>query len=266
MPLPSDIGSSRPGSRHAPLAILDASQSIEWYDEMPDVDLENLSYKTVPAVVPRRGERPRDYLDRVRAEALKAHRARAIPVGIGGEHTLLVPLVEALLETRKSRDFSVVVFDAHSDLRKEFNGNPWSHACSTRRVVEMGLDATVVGVRSLLPDHYKAGARLVFPEDIRTGRWKKMLAGVKRNVYISIDIDVLDLGLMPAATNPEPGGLLWAEFSKVLEHLMCGRNFLAGDVVELCPPAGPAYAAVTAARVLTRLIALAEKSRSKVKS
>lgn len=263
IPLPFDAGSSRPGSRFAPAAILKASQSIEWYDETLDVSIENLSYQTVSPLAPRRKEKTRAYLDRVREAAVKAHQHHSVPVGVGGEHTLLVPLVEALVASRKSKDFSVVVFDAHSDLREDYEGNPWSHACSTRRIVEMGLDATVVGLRSLLPEHRKAGARLIFPEDIRSGRWKSMMAEVKRSVYVSIDVDVLDLGILPAATNPEPGGLSWDEFSTVLTHLMTGRHFLAGDVVELCPPAGPAYAAVTAARVLTRLIALAEKSRTR---
>lgn len=263
IPLPLDVGSSRRGSAKAPLEILKASQTFEWYDEALDFSLENLSYQTVHPLVLRRGEKVRAYLDRVRAEALLAYRRRAMPIGIGGEHTLLSPLVEALLAHRGARDFSVVVFDAHSDLRKDFEGNRWSHACSTRRIVEMGLDATVVGLRSLLPDHRRAGARLIFPEDVRSGRWKKMLSKVKRNVYVSVDVDVLDLGIMPAATNPEPGGLSWSEFTEVLIHLLRGRTLLAGDVVELCPPAGPAYAAITAARVLARLIALAEKSRRK---
>lgn len=263
IPLPYDAGSTRPGSRFAPRAILEASQCIESYDETLDVDLERLSYRTMPPVVPRRSERARVYLDRVRRAALDVHRRRAIPVGIGGEHSLLVPLVEAVAASRGKKDFSVVVFDAHSDLRLDSGGNRWSHACSTRRVVEMGIDTTVVGLRSLLPEHRSAGARLIFPDDIRRGRWKKMLGRVKSNLYVSVDVDVLDLGIMPAATNPEPGGLSWTEFSDILAFLFARRTFLAGDVVELCPPAGPAYAAATAARVLVRLIALAEKSRSR---
>ncbi len=209
LPLPFDSGSSRPGSRKAPAAILDASQSIEWYDETVDWNLEKLAYQTRPPMMPKKGERPRAYLDRVRAAALGVYRRGAIPIGIGGEHTLLVPLVEALAAGRADKQFSVVVFDAHSDLRESFDGNPWSHACSTRRVVEMGIDATVVGLRSLLPEHRAAGARLIFPEDIRNGSWKMKLGEIERDVYISIDVDVLDLGIMPAATNPEPGGLSW---------------------------------------------------------
>ncbi|MBI4179149.1 arginase family protein [bacterium] len=263
IPLPFDAGSSRPGSRHAPRAVLDASQTIEWYDECYDVNLEHLPYRTHDPVVPRPREKTRAYLDRVRAAARTAYRQNAIPIGLGGEHTLLVPLVEALVESRPKKDFSVVVFDAHSDLRKDFEGNPWSHACSSRRVLEMGIDVTVVGLRSLLPEHRDAGARLIFPEDIRGGRWKRMLSAVKKNIYVSIDIDVLDLGIMPAATNPEPGGLTWSEFTDALTLLFKDRNFLAGDVVEYCPPAGPAYAAVTTARALVRLIALAERSRSR---
>lgn len=242
--------------------ILDASQSIEWYDETLDISLEKLAYQTIPPIVPKRGEKTRAYLDRVRASALKAYQAKSTPIGLGGEHTLLVPLVEALVESRRGNtDFSVVVFDAHSDLRDTFNGTPWSHACSTRRILDMGIDATVIGLRSLLPEHRSAGARLIFPDDVRSDKWKKMLESVKRSIYVSIDIDVLDLGIMPAATNPEPGGLFWHEFSEILVHLFRGRHFLAGDVVELCPPAGPEYAAVTTARALTRLVALAEKSR-----
>lgn len=234
---------------------------MESYDEIAAVDLENLAYDLSPAVAPRRREPARHYLDRVRSAALCAYDRSAIPIGIGGEHTLSVPLVEALASSRGRKDFSVVIFDAHSDLRDTHEGSRWSHACSTRRIVEMGLDTTVIGLRSLLRDHLKAGARLIFPDDIRSGRWRKMLNGLRKNLYISIDLDVLDIGIMPAVTNPEPGGLSWWEFSDVLAHLFRSRRFLAGDVVELCPTRGPSYAAVTAARALVRLIALAEKNR-----
>ena len=260
IPLPYDAGSTRPGSRLAPKAILDASQCVESYDELLDVDLQRLRYRTAPPLVPKRGERQRAYLDRVRAAAALAHRQGAVPIGIGGEHSVLAPLVEALAGARGKKDFSVVVFDAHSDLRKVHNGSLWSHACSTRRVVEMGIDTTVIGLRSLLPEHRRAGARLIFADDVRKGRWKRMLAGIRKNIYLSIDVDVFDLGLMPAATNPEPGGISWGEFSDILTHLARSRTVLAGDVVELCPPAGPSCAAATAARALVRLVALSEAS------
>lgn len=261
IPLPFDAGSTRPGSRLAPRAILEATQYFECYDEVADVDLESVPFRTAPPIAPRRNEKTRAYLDRVRAAALTAHQKKSIPIGIGGEHTLIVPLVESLVAARGSTDFSVVIFDAHSDLRDEHEGTRWSHACSTRRVMEMGIDTTVIGLRSLRPDHRNAGARLIFPDDLRHGRWEKMMSRVKRNIYISIDVDVLDLGILPAATNPEPGGLTWDEFTRVLIALFHKRTFLAGDIVELCPPAGPAYAAFTAARCLTRLVAFAEKSR-----
>src|SRR3984957_1866356 len=145
------------GTRNGPAAIIAASRNMELYDE----ELQMESYKkfgiaTLPAIETQEGT-----LEKVLGELYTAELAvlgdGKLPVALGGEHSLTPPLVSAA--ARKFPGLSVLQIDAHADLRESYHGNPASHACAMRRVVEV-CPAVQVGIRSLSVEEAEAIPRL----------------------------------------------------------------------------------------------------------
>lgn len=198
------------------------------------------------------------------AQALAAH---AIPVLLGGEHTITLGALRAFKQSLKKR-IGVVQFDAHADLRAEYKGDPFSHASVMRRAIQdLGIPLVQFAVREISPEevevrevhgitHYDAYflARVGLPE-------KPLPEDFPQDIYISFDLDALDSSLMPATGTPSPGGINWRETHFILEA--CARNHLiAGiDVVELAPIPGLHHADFTAAKLAHLLMALAWEER-----
>ena len=179
---------------------------------------------------------------------------RKIPVILGGEHTITAGALGGFGLFK--RPVGVVQFDAHADLRDTYEGSPYNHACSMRRVLDYGFDLFQIGVRSLSLDE------AVFRRDHQIGHLDAMdIAGngvpssilpddFPMNIYISIDVDCLDPSLMPATGTPEPGGLTWFQMAEALETIISGRNVVGFDVVELAPIPGFHSAEFTVARLI----------------
>src|SRR5947209_3373582 len=133
------------GTEHGPQAILDASSQMELYDEELNCCPIEVGVYTMPIL---------DYRGMDHAGALQATgdatrqvlQHGQIPLTLGGEHSLSAPVIAAVHE--RYPDLSVIHIDAHGDLRDEFEGTPLSHASVERRVVEMGIPLTEIGVRS----------------------------------------------------------------------------------------------------------------------
>ena len=128
----------------------------------------------------------------------------AVPVVLGGEHTVTVPAVEAVAPD------CFVCFDAHLDLRASYDGTEWSHACVTRRVLQTVDEAIIVGARTGSEAEWERAAAadvtVVKPAEVDT--W---LADPpefeEKSVYCSVDIDAADPGFAPGTGTMEPGGL-----------------------------------------------------------
>lgn len=178
-----------------------------------------------------------------------------IPVLLGGDHTASVGAVQAAAQ--RFPDLRVVILDAHLDLRTEYEGQRWSHACTARRIMEAVGDGRVVqlGVRSGTREEWEFARRhcrwatgvLAMPETVR-----EELAS--RPVYLSVDLDVLDPACAPGVGNPEPGG---PGFTDLLEaiYAMRGLPVVAIDLMETAPPLDPSGAtAVAAAKLLREMV------------
>ena len=127
------------GTAKGPAAVWEASAQIELWDDELGVDLSPLRMHNAPAVVPEPEELPRAYLDRVQRLAVRLHEHAGLVVGVGGEHSVTVPLVFAAAgEVPDLSGVTVVQFDAHADLRDEYHESPWSHACAMRPSVDAG--------------------------------------------------------------------------------------------------------------------------------
>ncbi|WP_418282819.1 agmatinase [Halorubrum sp. DTA98] len=194
----------QPGTRFGPNRIRRFSTTYDDYDHRTDTHFSELGVHDAGDVHP--WDDVREYLDHLAAELRSVVFDAAVPVTIGGEHTVTYAGVEAV-------DPDVlVVCDAHLDLRDEYGGNPWNHACVTRRSLEVADRAIVVGARTGSPEEWSRAegddVDVVAPEDAR--RWIDDLdeeSFADESVYCSIDVDGLDPGFAPGTGTMEPFGL-----------------------------------------------------------
>lgn len=208
-----------------------------------------------------------EVLDRITAAVDTALDCGAVPVLLGGEHTVTLGALRALATRAKQRGepLGVVQFDAHADLRQSYEGDPYSHACVMyRAAADLGLPLVQFAVRDFCREeaatrerlgvtHYDARflARVGLPE-------KPFPEGFPHNIYITFDLDGLDSSLMPATGTPSPGGLNWREAQFILERCVAGRRVAGLDVVELAPIPGLHHADFTAAKLTHLLMGLAQ--------
>ncbi len=229
------------GTGRGPQAIIEASRQLELYDDELDQETYRIGIHTGKEIA---GETfsPPEMAEAVYQEAARLLKDEKFLVALGGEHSLSLGPVRAL--SRGYKDLSVLQLDAHADLRDEYQGTKYNHACIGRRLLELA-PLTQVGVRSLNREqrdyirsekklHVFYASRIVNRED-----WiEKVLSSLSPNVYLTFDLDVLDPGIMPAVGTPEPGGLGWYETLNFLRRLTEKKRVVGFDLVELAPQPG----------------------------
>lgn len=250
------------GASRGPAAILRASSYLEWYDE----ELSRLNFQAgITTVKPLGAEKSPEKMAETVAKACKKllKQGKFIAM-LGGEHSISFGLYRALRE--KYPDLSVVQIDAHTDLRQELQGSPYSHGCVMRRICETCRRTAQVGIRSLSHEEalfIKENRKAVyFAHQIREKRgWlRNMLKQLGRNVFLTIDIDGLDPSVVPHTGTPEPGGLGWYETLDIIRAVFRERNVVAFDLVELAPTPYSAPSDFLAAKLVYRLIGYKFKS------
>ncbi|MHC4314719.1 MAG: agmatinase, partial [Planctomycetota bacterium] len=155
---------------------------------------------------------------------------------IGGEHSISIGSVKAHAQNHK--DLTVLQLDAHSDLRDEYNGSKYSHACVMARITEF-CPFLQVGIRSMDSSEKERmdNNRVFLAKDILNDKnWiKKIISKLSKTTYITIDLDVFDPSIIPSTGTPEPGGLSWYDVLSLLKAVSENTNIVGFDVVELCP-------------------------------
>lgn len=249
------------GTAAGPRAIIQASQQVELFDGTGEPAAAGI---LTEAPVVFAGRSPEEDLAAIRTCVEAILDAGRLPIGLGGEHTVTFPCVEALW--RRRQDFGVVQFDAHADLREEYGGTPWSHACVMRRVHELGVPLFQVGVRSLSrPEaEYRARHGIGHLDAAAAGgAWPEPLLpdDFPPNVYLTFDVDALDPAVVPATGTPEPGGLGWYQALAAIAAVARRRRILAFDVVELAPVPGLHLADFAVAKLVYAIIGTIEHCR-----
>jgi agmatinase len=247
------------GTRNGPAAILAASRNMELYDEELELEpYKEIGIHTLPAIDTSDGT-----LDEVITEIFTAQLGlledEKFTVALGGEHSLTPPLVSAT--AKKFKDLSVLQIDAHADLRDEYHGNPASHACAMRRVVEV-CPAVQVGIRSLSVEEAQAIPHLrtsvYWAKDIARAPMKswiaKVLADLSPNVYLTIDLDGFDPAFVPATGTPEPGGLDWMQVTSLIRAVADHKKIVGMDLVELLPQPGDHASDFLAAKLVYKCL------------
>jgi agmatinase len=253
-PIPYDATATlKPGSRDGPRAIINASKAVEFYDDELDKNY-SAGICTLDELEP---------LDNSEAMSSRIYQAvqKLVSDGkkvitLGGEHTVSVGAVKAVKESCKN--LSVLHIDAHADLRDENCGNKLNHGCTARRVLEI-CPVVEVGIRSLSQEEAefikKGKLPVFFAREMSDDSWMDTaISKLSENVYVSIDLDALDPGIMPSVGTPEPGGLSWQQLLKLMKKLSEKKKVVAFDVVELCPIPGNITPDFLAAKLIYKLI------------
>jgi agmatinase len=256
LPVPSDSTTEwHSGSRNGPSSIIDASYYLEWYDLELQRELYGMGIHTLPELEPTY-DNPEAMAHRVYQATSSLLRSSKFIVMLGGEHSISVGAVRAHVE--KYPGCSVLQLDAHTDLRDEYLGTRYGHACVMRRVEEL-CPITQVGIRAIsLEEKEHASNKGLRPFFLENNMIPlpidEIIQTLKDDIYISIDLDVFDPSIMSAVGTPEPGGILWQQALSLLRAVSQKKNIIGFDVVELCPAQGPAACAFLAAKLIYKLI------------
>jgi agmatinase len=228
LPVPYDGTSTWiKGADKGPAAILEASANMELYDIETDSEVYKKGIYTASPV--NENKSPEKMTAEVYKAALKYVSDKKFLVTLGGEHSVSVGAIQAYSEVYEN--LTVLQLDAHSDMRPEYEGSRFNHACAMSRAVE-GCPVVHVGIRSMDVEEkkYINPARIFYPN------WmEKVVDLMSDNVYITIDLDVFDPSIMPSTGTPEPGGLFWYEVLNLIRKVNEKSNIVGFDVVELCP-------------------------------
>jgi agmatinase len=246
MGVPLDCTSTyRPGSRFAPLEIRKELLELEKdADGRNFFDLKFHDAGNVDMIYGNAGK-TLEIIEEAVGDILKEN-AKAKIISLGGEHLITLPVVKKLLQKEK---FSVVSLDAHLDLKDDYVGEKLSHSTVMRRISELGVSVLEIGVRTYDNNELDYAKREVKFCGTDEGDISKILAGVKGDVYLSIDMDVLDPAFAPGVENPEPGGMAFNQLRGIMEKL--GKKIIALDITEVCPPYDQGgMTSVAAARLL----------------
>jgi agmatinase len=267
--VPFDVTSTyRTGARFGPNAIRQASLNIETYSFRTGIDVEDLAlYDLGDLHVLTATEKTLERIALVIKDLLEAGKT---PVMIGGEHTITLGNAKGLGD--KASRTAIVSFDAHLDLRNEFMGLKLSHTTFMRRLNEEVKPTKIVevGTRAVCKEELvyakKAGIEFFTAQQVRnegieqiTKQLREKLAKCK-NIYLSIDMDVLDPAYAPAVQNPEPEGLE----THTLLDLVCGicdKRVIGIDVLEVAPDYDHGTTAIQAAKTIFEALCCLEKSQ-----
>lgn len=257
LPVPYDSTTDwRSGTRDGPRAIIDASRYLELYDLELKREIYRVGIHTLPEIQPDMTS-PENMTQRVYTVARELLDKNKTLLMLGGEHSLTLGMVKAYRERHQA--LSVLQLDAHADLRDSYLGTRFSHATVMRRVCEL-CPIVPVGIRSLSEEEHRfideAGIKPVYANGLILAgdSINHIIATLSNEVYITIDLDVLDPSIMSAVGTPEPGGIGWYELLNLLREVARYKRIVGFDLVELCPDEGPRSCAFLAAKLAYKLI------------
>lgn len=253
LPIPFDKTSTwMKGADKGPEALIDASQYLEFYDIETNSEVLNNGIFTAPTIQATTSE-----ILMSKTEAAVSHYLadNKFVVSLGGEHSVSVGVIKAF--AGKYADLSILHLDAHADSRDSYEGSRYNHACVIARAREYTKNIVSVGIRSMDVSE-RSGMdrkRIFFAYEIYdSDSWiQKAVRLLSETVYVTIDVDVFDPGIMPSTGTPEPGGLGWYLVMKLLRAVSRAKRIVGFDVVELCPSSAKASDFLAAKLVYTLL-------------
>lgn len=251
--------SFRPGSRFGPNRIREASLGLEEYSPYMDKHLEEVAYFDA-GDIPLPFGNPKRSLDMIYDYAKKILDQDKFPLGLGGEHLVSWPIFQAVYE--KYPDLKIIHIDAHADLREEYEGETLSHSTPIRKVSELIGPENVYsfGIRSGMREEFqyaKESGMHMYRYEVAEPLEKVLPELKNSNVYVTIDIDVLDPAFAPGTGTAEAGGISSKELLKAIQLIAASDlNVIGADLVEVAPAYDPTEQTAIAASKFIREILL----------
>ena len=258
------------GANKGPREIIKASHQVELFDE----DLNKEPYKTIgiktlkPFPIKKKMKDALEQIENINKVLLNS---KKFPLILGGEHSLTCGSIRPFI--KKFKKICLLHFDAHADLRNSYNGNKFSHASAIRRCLDNpNVNVVSFGIRNISSNEInyfnknKNRINIFWAKDKKKWNLKKFKKMIKnRKVYITFDVDGLDLSLMPATGTPEPGGLFWNETINIIKIAAQNSDIVGGDVNELSPIKGFDSYNFLAAKLAYKIISYSFEFRKKTK-
>ncbi|MBS3809120.1 MAG: agmatinase [Desulfobacterales bacterium] len=245
------------GSGQGPYHLLNASFELECLDEETLLDWRELGIHTVSGLVPAKV--PEQAVEEIEKEAAKYLGDGRFLFSVGGDHAITIGLSKAAAASYP--DIGVLQIDAHLDLRDQWNGSRYNHACVIRRIAEdLKIPFVQVGIRSFCPEEYDyIKTRHLYPFYAHNlnpadDSWMDdVVYALPENVYISIDLDGLDPSVLPGTGTPVPGGMTYRQVVELIRRVGSEKNVVAADINELAKVEGSVVSEFTAAKIATKV-------------
>lgn len=215
-------------------AFLEASEHMETYDIETDSEVYKQGIHIIDPLT--EDESPEAVFRAVYHSTRKLLETGKFLTFFGGEHSISIGIIKAFYE--KYPGITVLQLDAHSDLRPEYHGSPYNHACAAHDASKH-TNLIQVGIRSMdtaeLP--YLNREKCYFAKDMygETSWMQQSIDQMTDKVYITFDLDVFDPSIMPSTGTPEPGGLDWDTVIRYLRMVFTQKEVVGFDIVELAP-------------------------------
>lgn len=237
LPVPYDGTSTWiKGADRGPQALLEASFNMEFYDIETGTEVYRKGIATLPPLT--EDSTPESMAEEVERRMDTLFDDGKFPVLIGGEHSVSIGAIRSA--AKRYPGMSVLQLDAHTDMRDTYEGSPYNHACVMARAKEVAGNVVQVGIRStcMAEEGQNIVADNVFHAHVlkRRSDWvRDVLGRLAPDVYVTIDLDVLDPAYMPSTGTPEPDGLAYRDVLDLLRAVAEEHHVVGFDLVELCP-------------------------------
>ena len=235
LPVPYDGTSTwQKGADKGPEAFLSASENMELYDIETNQETYKIGIHLLEAV--KENGSPEAMSKAVYGVVNEQIKAKKFVTMFGGEHSVSIGAIKAHYENYK--DLTVLQIDAHADLRPEYEGSKFNHACALHEASK-NTNLIQVGIRSMDSSEleHMNKSKVYFGHRIHDNHsWMgHSIEQMTEDIYITIDLDAFDPSELPATGTPEPGGLTYYQMLTYLKMVFKQKNVVGFDIVELCP-------------------------------
>ncbi len=247
------------GTGNGPEKVLEVSDYLEMYDEESGTEPYLRGIRTATPIELPEIKEEKDVEEAGRLFQKYFENKKKL-LTIGGEHTITYPIFKEALKYYPKT--GVLHLDAHGDLRDEYEGSRYNHACVMRRVADTGVKMVSAGIRAISAEEMQFinsnsdRIKLFLAHHIydNTGWLEKALSFLPDEVYLTIDVDVFDSSVIRATGTPEPGGLSWYYILKLLKNIFLRKNVIAVDIVEICPDPPYEVSTYSVAKLIYKII------------
>lgn len=242
------------------MAFMEASANMELYDIETDSEVYKKGIHILPELDVKGS--PEKVFSEVYRNTRQLLETDKFLTFFGGEHSISIGIIKALYE--RYPDITVLQLDAHADLRAEYNGSKYNHACALHDAAH-NCNLIQVGIRSMdkSEEEFLNQRQTYFAHRIHEsdGWMKKVIGQMTDKVYITVDLDVFDPAIMPSTGTPEPGGMDWYKVISLLRRVFEKKDVLGFDIVELAPIEGYRAADFLAAKLYYKMLNYKFKDR-----